>query len=90
MGCQGLDHVVVDPLGHVHPLDGRTDLAVVGEGVAVHAVGDLGGVDVVEQDGRVIATELEGGPLQVGRRCGCHLLAGGHRPGEADLAGDGV
>ena len=45
------------------------------------------GVDVVEDDRRVVAAELERDPLEVGRGRGGHLLAGRDRAGEADLAG---
>ena len=63
---QCVDVLGVPGLGDVHALDGGADLAVVGESPPEELVGDVRRLDVVEHDGRVVAAELEGNPLQVG------------------------
>src|SRR5919109_242808 len=84
------DDVVVEALRRVDPLDPRADLAAVVEGAPEEAVCERDGVDVVEQDRRVVAAELEGDTLEVGRRRGRDVLAGRDRAGEADLPWDRV
>src|ERR671925_196708 len=84
------DDVVVEALRRVDPLDPRADLAAVVEGAPEEAVRERDGVDVVEQDRRVVAAELEGDTLEVGRRRGRDVLAGRDRAGEADLPWDRV
>jgi len=83
---QRLDHIVVHRFGHVDALDGRAHLAVVVEGAGEDRFGDGGRIGVIEDDGGIVAAQLQRHPLEI--RGGRHgdLLAGFDRAGEADLA----
>jgi hypothetical protein len=83
-------HLVIDRLMHIEPLHGDADLAAVLEGAVENALGGGLRIDVVEHDAGVVAAQLQGDPLQGLRRPGHHLLAGGRRAGEGDLAHVGV
>ena len=81
----GRHDVAVHPLGHIKALDGDADLPVVHERALEQSLRDLTRVHVVEHDCRIVAAELEGNPLQVGRRCDVDGRAGRDRAGERDL-----
>ena len=87
---QLLDELVVDLLVHEDARARRADLAAVGED-AEHRVRDRAvDVDVVEDDVRRLAAELERDRLQVGDRVARDLLPGRRLAGEGDLVDVGV
>ena len=85
-GGERVDHLVVDPSGSEDPLGEGAGLARVEPGTGQHGVDRRDDVDVVEQDGGVVAAELERHPLEVAARRHRHALPAGDRTGEADLA----
>ena len=70
----------------VDALDRAADLAVVLEGAPEDLGRDCLRVDVRQQDGGIVAAELERDPLQILRRGAGDLLARGDGAGEGDLA----
>jgi hypothetical protein len=87
---QSVDDLVVHGLWYVYPLDGRADLPVVVEGAGKNGGSHRARVGVVQDDGRVVAPQLEGDAFEI--RCGRsrHQLPGLDGSGEADLAGNRV
>src|SRR5690606_35734236 len=93
-GCgalgEGFDDVGVEPGGDVDAFDGHADLPAVAEGGPEQPVRDAFHVDVVQQDGGVVAAQFQGDPGERGsRRCG-DGPPGRHRAGEGDVADAGV
>lgn len=94
---EGLDRLdqlgqerVVDLLVHEQPLDVDAHLAAVVESGESDLGDDLVEVNIVADDGGIIAAQLEGHTLE-GRSASSHdLLAGGGGSGEGDLADVGV
>jgi hypothetical protein len=82
---QALDQVMVQRFGYQDPFDARADLAVVDERSPEQPAAEAGHVSVREHDRRVVAAQLEGEPLEIGRGRRGDQLPGLHRPGEADL-----
>ena len=80
-----LEELLVDALVDVDALGGDTDLARVLEGTHNDLGGGLLDVNVGEDDGGVVATELEGAALEGVGAGGHDLLAGGDGAGEGDL-----
>lgn len=80
-----LEELLVDALVDVDALGGDADLARVLEGAHDDLGSDLLDVDVGQDDGGVVATELEGDALQGAGAGGHDLLAGGDGAGEGNL-----
>ena len=87
---QRVDHVAVDPRAGQDPGGGGAVLAgveVAGDG---DGLGRLGHVDVVEDEDRRLAAELEVHPLEVLGGGDRDLPAGPHAAGDGHHLGDGV
>jgi len=85
-----LEELLVDALVDVDTLGGDADLAGVLEGTHDNLRGGLLDIDVGEDDGGVVAAELEGAALEGVGAGGHDLLAGGDGTGEGDLGDTGV
>src|SRR6266851_8154694 len=83
---EGLNQVIVQGFWYVYVLDGRANLAAIDERSPEHTTGYDRRVGVVEDNRRIIASQLQSDPLEVGSRCSCDGLASRHRPCETDLA----
>lgn len=80
-----LDHLRVQPGGGVHAFDRHADLPAVAERGPEQPVRGPLHIDVVQQDRRVVAAQLQGDPGEGGRRPLGDRPPGGHRTGEGDM-----
>lgn len=80
-----LDHVGVEPGRGVDAFDRHTDLAAVAERRPEQPVGDPLHIHVLQQDGGVVATQLQGDAAQCRRRAFGDGPSGGDRTGEGHV-----
>jgi len=87
---QRLAQRLVDAFVRVNALDGHAHLAAVDEGGEKQLRGHGFWIDVLQDDGRIIATELERDALEGAGSAGHDLLAAGDRSGERNLVDTGM